>query len=116
MEYLYIYLLKISNSTFTVSFFLRFIRLVNFKVCGITFTSKELRKVLEIVRDTPLIATDAFSTKNLLYLLFLTFNLINQVLSKIFIFLILATVSTCPCVKLPDIFLPNIIDFSKLII
>ena len=61
-----------------------------------TFTSNKLFKHLEIVRDTPFIDMDAFSTINLFNFLLFNFNLIIHVLSKKIIFLITAIVSTCP--------------------
>ena len=73
------YLLKISNSTFTKSLILRFLRLVNCKVWGIIFISKNPFVTLEIVRETPLIEIDAFSTKNFDNFLSFRRNLTNQV-------------------------------------
>ena len=63
--YLYIYLPKISNSTFTKSETLRYFKLVNFKVWGIIFISKYPFSTLLIVNETPLIAIEAFSINDL---------------------------------------------------
>ena len=68
--YLYKYFPKISNSTLTISFTFNFLRFVSFKVCGMIFRLKNVLEILEIVRDTPLIEIDAFSTKYFLSFLF----------------------------------------------
>ena len=44
-------------------------KFVSFKVCGITFISKDFSVTLEIVNETPLMEIDAFSIKNLVRLL-----------------------------------------------
>ena len=59
------YLLNISNSTFTRSFDLRYFKFVSFKVCGIIFKVKWVLKTFEMVNDTPLIAIEPFSSKYL---------------------------------------------------
>ena len=86
--------------------FFRFCKFVSFNVCGIIFISKEFLITLEIVNETPLIEIDAFSIKNLERLWLRNWKFIIQVLSIILIFWILATESTWPCVKWPEIFCP----------
>ena len=90
------YFPKISNSTFTISLFFKFFKLVSFKVWGITLISKNPLTTLEIVNETPLIEIEAFSIKYLFNFLFSSSNFIIQVLWTIVIFLILAVESTCP--------------------
>ena len=92
--YLYIYLPNISSSTFTISLIFKFTKFVSFKVCGITLISKYPLATLERVKDTPLIAIEAFSIKYLCNFLFLSSNFITQDLSAKTIFLILAVEST----------------------
>ena len=84
-----------SNSIFTKSPFFNLIRLVSFKVWGITVTWKPPLVNLDIVKDTPLIEIEPFST---IYFLksFLISKSIVQDLWTILIFLILDVVSTCP--------------------
>ena len=65
-----------------------------------------------MVRDTPLIAIEPFSTTNLRYLLD-KLILIAQDLPIKLILLILQVASTCPCTKCPEIRLPNLNDFLK---
>ena len=90
------YLLKISNSTLTTSFFFRSFKLVNLRVWGITVISKDLLNTFEIVNDTPFIDIEAFSIRDLYNLLSFNSNFIIHDLSIISIFLILAVVSTWP--------------------
>ena len=52
---------------------MRFLRLVNFKVCGIIFKYRLFFDIFEIVKETPLIEIEAFSTKYFV-------NLFNEVL------------------------------------
>ena len=52
----------------------RFLKLVSFKVCGITLISKYLLATLERVKDTPLIAIEDFSIKYLCNFLFSSSN------------------------------------------
>ena len=63
------YLPKISNSTFTKSFFLRNTKLVKLRVLGITAISNPSFNILEIVREMPFIDTEPFPTKFFLYFL-----------------------------------------------
>ena len=67
---LLIYLPKTSNSTFTKSFFFKYIKLVKFSVFGIIAIWNPLFKILAMVNDTPLIVIDPFETKYFLYFLF----------------------------------------------
>ena len=66
----FVYLDRMSISTFTKSFLIILERLVSFKVCGITLISKYRSPTLERVNETPLIAIEAFSTKYLINFLF----------------------------------------------
>ena len=106
---------KISNSTFTISFTLRFFKLVSFNVWGIIFKTKLLLKIFEIVKETPLIEIEAFSSRCLSNLISLISSFKTQELSIKSIFLTFAVVSTWPWVKWPDISWPYFKDFSKLI-
>ena len=88
------YLPNISNSTFTVSFNLKFFKLVSLSVCGIIFKIIFLLKILEIVKETPLIEIEAFSSKCFINFLFLNSSFKIHELSINKIFLTLAVVST----------------------
>ena len=95
-----------SNSKFTTFIFFRFFKLVSLSVWGIIFISNKLFFTRDIVSETPLIETEAFSNKNLANFLSLILNLTIQDLSIIFIDWTKAVVSTCPWIKLPEIFWP----------
>jgi hypothetical protein len=88
------YLPNISNSTLTVSFNLKFFRLVSLSVCGIIFKIIFLLEILEIVKETPLIEIEAFSSKCFINFLFLNSSFKIHELSTNKIFLTLAVVST----------------------
>ena len=64
MEYLYIYLPNISNSTFTSSLTFKSFKFVSFNVWGIMFKLKFDFETFEIVKETPFIEIEAFSCKN----------------------------------------------------
>ena len=56
-----------SNSILTISFFLNSIKFVSCNVLGITVISNAFGKIFEIVKDTPLIEIEPYSTIYFLY-------------------------------------------------
>ena len=90
-----IYLLNISNSTFTTSLTLNFL-MREFKCAGMTLIWNLLDPTFEIVKETPFIETEAFSIKYLNNFLSSKSKLITQDLSIIFIFFTFAVASTWP--------------------
>ena len=89
------YFPKISTSTLTLSPMVKFPKVVNSIVWGISATSKEFLSLLATVKLTQFSAIEPFST---IYFSISSFILKVHVddLSKCFIFRIFVTQSTCP--------------------
>ena len=66
------------------------------------FNLKFFFETLDIVKETPLIEMEALLSRNLNNFLLFNSKINIQDLSIILIFT-LAVVSTCPCIKFPDI-------------